>query len=70
MELMDFLRSAKWDVNDAAKHVKSDSGEGNGDSVDFVSDEKPKAEKPKGSGWKKPKLKAVKSHHAPEENNR
>ena len=37
---MDFLRAAKWDVNDAAKNVKSDSGEGNGD--DFVPDEKPK----------------------------
>ena len=24
----------------------------------------------KGSGWKKPKLPSVKSHHAPEENNR
>ena len=42
MDLMDFLRAAKWDVNDAAKNVKSDGGEGNGD--DFVPDEKPKAQ--------------------------
>ena len=66
LELMDFLRAAKWDVNEAAKNVKSDSG----GSVDFVPDEKPKAAVKQGSGWKKPKLPSVKSHHAPEENNR
>ena len=69
MELLDFLRAAKWDVNDAAKNIKSESG----GSDDFVPDEKPKAAssaKKQGSGWKKPKLQSVKAHHAPEENNR
>ena len=72
LELLDFLRAAKWDVNEAAKSVKSAAG-----SVDFVPDEKPKgapaaaaSSVKKGSGWKKPKLPSVKSHHAPEENNR
>ena len=67
MELLDILRAAKWDVNEAAKNAKSE-----GAAEDFVPDEKPKAAAPakKGSGWKKPKLPSVKSHHAPEENNR
>ena len=53
----------------AAKNIKSEGG----GSEEFVPDEKPKpvaASAKKGSGWKKPKLPSVKSHHAPEENNR
>ena len=52
----------------AAKNIKSEGG----GSEEFVPDEKPKpaASAKKGSGWTKPKLPSVKSHHAPEENNR
>merc|ERR1719188_1660732 len=53
LELLESLRAAKWDVNVAAKNIKSEGG----GSEEFVPDEKPKppaASAKKGSRWKKP----------------